>query len=207
VQYLPENEVRKTGMSYAGMHQAGVLDIAYSVFRHNIAARPGPVRIDHFRGRSREVLPYLTGGQFDIVFIDGAHGYEDVKFDIAEAKRLVKDGGLICGDDLELQMHEIDQAFAHAHKEEDYLEDPKSKKYYHPGVAVAVGEAFGPVTSYTGFWIMRVKGKGYEPVVFTTTQTFIPSHFDDKYKAMIMEALKSMGLYSAAAQGPGAAKP
>ena len=58
------------------------------------------------------------------IFIDGAHGYEDVKFDIAEARRLVKDGGFICGDDLELQMHEIDPAFAQAHKEEDYLEDP-----------------------------------------------------------------------------------
>jgi predicted O-methyltransferase YrrM len=202
VQYLPEGD-RAKATHYQGMHQAGMLDIAYSLFRHNIGVRSGPVRIDHFRGRSREVLPYLADRHFDIVFIDGAHGYEDVKFDIAEARRLVKDGGFICGDDLELQMHEIDPAFAHAHKEEDYLHEPKTGKAFHPGVAIAVAEAFGPVSSYTGFWIIQAKGKAYEPVVFTITKTFIPTHFDEKYKALIMEALKSMGLYSAAAQGPG----
>ena len=193
--YLPEEDIKK-GAHYQGMHQAAVLDIAYSVFRHNVSVRSGgPVRIDHFRGRSREVLPYLADRQFDIIFIDGAHAYADVTFDIAESRRLIKDGGFVCGDDLELQMDEIDRDFAEKHKHEDYLEDPKTGKPYHPGVAVAVNEAFGRVSSYTGFWITSVKGGAHEPVVFQSVKTFIPTHFDEKYKGMIMEALRSMGLY------------
>ncbi|MBI1776149.1 MAG: class I SAM-dependent methyltransferase [Proteobacteria bacterium] len=201
--YLPEAEVAK-GPHYLGMHQAASLDIAYSVFRHNIAVASGPVRVDHFRGRSREVLPYLTGKQFDIVFIDGAHGYADVTFDIAETKRLVRDDGFICGDDLELQLDEVDPAFAETKKEEDYLNDPKTGRPFHPGVCVAVHEAFGKVSCYTGFWIMQVRGNAYEPVVFQSIKTFIPTHFDAKYKDMIMEELRTMGLTGPASAAPGA---
>ncbi len=191
--YLAEAEVAQHD-NYRGMHYGASLDIAYSVFRHNIAVGSGPIRVDHFRGRSRDVLPYLAGNQFDIVFIDGAHGHNDVTFDISQARRLVKDGGFICGDDLELQMEEVDRTFAEANKERDYLDDPKTGKKFHPGVAVAVHEAFGRVSSYTGFWIIQSRGKAYEPVVFQAVKTFIPTHFDAKYKDMIMQELKNMGL-------------
>jgi predicted O-methyltransferase YrrM len=46
-------------------------------------------------GPSRMVLPMFTDGHFDFAFIDGSHEYEDVKFDIEEAFRVVKPKGLI----------------------------------------------------------------------------------------------------------------
>lgn len=41
----------------------------------------------------------LSGKKFDFVWIDGDHNYEQVRRDIAHAKALVKDGGLIGGHD------------------------------------------------------------------------------------------------------------
>lgn len=39
-------------------------------------------------------------GEFDCLWIDGGHGYEDVKSDYLTYKGLVKDGGLICFHDI-----------------------------------------------------------------------------------------------------------
>lgn len=46
------------------------------------------------RGTSAEVAPNLAG-PFDLVFIDGAHTFDAVGFDIAVAERLLTPGGLI----------------------------------------------------------------------------------------------------------------
>lgn len=42
---------------------------------------------------------YKTNQKFELIFIDGHHGYEAVKHDIRKAKKLIKPGGLICGHD------------------------------------------------------------------------------------------------------------
>src|SRR5262249_98379 len=40
-----------------------------------------------------------AGGFFDVAYVDGYHGYDVVVEDIANAFRLCKLGGIICGDD------------------------------------------------------------------------------------------------------------
>lgn len=46
-------------------------------------------------GSSKAVLPGLASGQYDFVFIDGDHSYEGVSYDLRQACRLVKPGGVI----------------------------------------------------------------------------------------------------------------
>ena len=79
---------------------------AVDAFMHGYKTNPG--RIDHFltntkdldnvvllKGVSRHVLPSLRDDTFDVVFIDGDHGYEAVSGDIKEAGRILKPGGTI----------------------------------------------------------------------------------------------------------------
>ena len=49
---------------------------------------------------------------FDIAFIDGDHAYTAVLRDLQAACELIRDGGILCGDDLELQIAEIDIGYA-----------------------------------------------------------------------------------------------
>lgn len=51
------------------------------------------------RGLSQDVLPILADKTFDVIFIDGDHRYEYVKFDIEQARRLIRSGGVIVGHD------------------------------------------------------------------------------------------------------------
>ena len=54
---------------------------------------------------------------YDVVFIDADHTYGPVRKDITESLRLIKDGGIICGDDLNLQFHEVDKNNAKLNKD------------------------------------------------------------------------------------------
>lgn len=57
-------------------------------------------RIQRKVGSSRETLPTLPDRSFDVVFVDGDHGYEGCAFDLEQALRLVRDGGWIIVDDV-----------------------------------------------------------------------------------------------------------
>lgn len=54
------------------------------------------------RGVSQDVLPVLADKTFDFIYIDGDHRYEGVKFDIAQAQRLIRKGGTIAGHDYDV---------------------------------------------------------------------------------------------------------
>lgn len=66
-----------------------------SRFSSDIAAQ----RVMVHRAPSHEVLPTLTAGAFDFVYIDGDHTFEGVSKDLSGAFRIVRVGGLVCGDD------------------------------------------------------------------------------------------------------------
>ncbi len=149
---------------YREMWKALHDDSIYELFLHNIAAAGHLDIVLPFRGPSTEVLPAFPRGYFDIVFVDGNHAYAAVSADLKLAAAHVKDGGLLCGDDLELQVQEIDQAYARTQTESDYIRDPRSGREYHPGVTLAVGECIGPVSSIVGCWAARRRGTGWEAV-------------------------------------------
>jgi SAM-dependent methyltransferase len=190
--YLAADDINHDG-AYHVMDRAASIDLAYAVFRHNASCVPRKVRVDHLRGRSKDVLSMLRDRAFDIVYIDGSHYYPDVAADLAEAKRLVAEGGLLCGDDLEQQLAEVDEPFLRANLDRDAVVDPKNQKPYHPGVTLAVSEAMGPVSSYTGFWVMRREGEGFVPVDLSGASPFLPDHFSEEYRKAVRYWVRDSG--------------
>src|SRR5262245_40930792 len=99
---------------------------------------PKDVNCGHIRGKSWEVLPMLRPGFFDVVFIDADHSYQAVVRDLRPSLDLVKEGAILCGDDLNLQLDECDSDFAKAHSEVDFIRDLKTGRNFHLGVTLAV---------------------------------------------------------------------
>lgn len=108
----------------------------------NVKLRSFIGTVDTFRGKH---------GAFDIAYIDGCHRFSACLTDIEAAFKLLKPGGLLCGDDLEKQV-ESDDEHANAHAEDEYVDS------YHPGVSLAVATFFGPpgsVWTSGGVWGVR----------------------------------------------------
>ncbi len=164
---------------YREMADALSSDSIYDLFLHNIEASGHKQRVIPLRGQSATILQTLPQRQFDLVYIDGDHSYTAVLTDLTAARELVKDGGILCGDDLELQLDEIDVAYAKNQIESDYIEDPRSHMKYHPGVTLAVGELFGRVSVTEGFWAIRRQGERWVNVDFSAihcTEEDVPRH-------------------------------
>jgi len=136
----------------------------FPLFLHNIRASGHEDIVVPIRGESRAVLPLLGDRKFPILFVDGDHRYEAAHSDITQSLELVASDGVLCGDDLELQISEIDAAGAWAKKDEDYIRDAKTGKPYHPGVTLAVGKIFDKVAVWDGFWAVRKTAAGWQPV-------------------------------------------
>lgn len=56
-------------------------------------------RVTFVQGDSRKVLPELPEGLFSLVYIDGDHAGATVTHDIVQGSRVLKPGGILCGDD------------------------------------------------------------------------------------------------------------
>lgn len=180
--YWSPDEIQAGGVA-ATMDFMARSDLSYDLFRHNLTFAPPGIRIDHMRGRSADVLAYLADGAFDLVFVDGDHRYPAVASDLRQADRLLAEGGLLCGDDLEHQApaaacEALDPAI-------HYMQDPATGVHYHPGVTRAVAEALGPVSAYDGFFVMRKLGGGYVPEDLSGKTASIPRHFSPALKAAI----------------------
>jgi len=70
-------------------------------FDFNIEATGHASKVTKLRGRSRAVLPFLSEGSYDFVYVDGSHLALDVMCDAAMAWGLLKVGGIIVFDDYE----------------------------------------------------------------------------------------------------------
>ena len=179
--YFDENILNTPGLepSYAKMHKAAQDDTAYELFKHNVdvCQRAFGISVRHQRGVSREVLPTLADGAFDVVYIDGSHAYDDVLYDLNECRRLVSDGGILCGDDLELEatdLSNLDQVRARMNEDLLFIGETQS---FHPGVSLAVHDVLGRVSNYHGFWAMRRRGETFEPVDLRNVRTFGPRYW------------------------------
>jgi tetratricopeptide (TPR) repeat protein len=166
--------------------------IAYRLFLNSKRFVSPRVHVEERPGTSQMVLPGLNRSSFDIVYIDGSHLYADVKYDIEQARSLVCDGGFICGDDLEIQMQDLDRTFCLKNAEVDYIADPLTGRDYHPGVSLAVSDVFGPVSVYRGFWIMQKKQGSFGPV---TLKGFglLPQHWPLEFQHRAAEIVQADG--------------
>lgn len=152
---------------------------AYQIFEHNASLVRGRIEVEPIRDLSENALKRMPDSSFDIVYIDGCHYYREALIDITEGKRLVKDGGILCGDDLELQGVQCDLKNARQNARADFIRDPKSGVSFHPGVTLAVHESLGKVSAFSGFWAMRKAFGKFEKVSFTKARGIIPSHWPE----------------------------
>lgn len=127
---------------------------AFERFCRNIRGADLRAPISYLKGRLLEFVYRLPSNHFDIVYLDASHYYADVVGDLLGAKVLVRDGGVICGDDLERQLVDVPLAECREYANRDFIAG------YHPGVTLAVAEAFGPVFVDGSVWAARVQRDG-----------------------------------------------
>lgn len=101
--------------------------------------------INLIRGDSKPLLEQFQSGIFDLIYIDGDHKYDGCYYDMFQSKKLVKDGGIICGDDYETIVNENNV-------ESIRLDGNKKQVRNHPGVGLAIYDCFREVNSEKGFW-------------------------------------------------------
>lgn len=140
-------------------------DKIYNLFIHNIKAAKMSDMVSILRASSDDAAALLKPMTFDFVYIDSSScGYEQVKRDLLNYGSLLKVGGILSGDDLELQCADIDYVHGDKHKEINCIKDLKTKKYYHPGITLAINDILGSVSMNEGFWAMRKTENGWARV-------------------------------------------
>ena len=106
-----------------------------------------------------------------------------VAAELRMADRLLADGGLLCGDDLESQASPAECTAVNLAVH--YMKDPVTGIHYHPGVTRAVAEAFGLVSTYQGFFVMRKMHSSYRQVDLIGKTATIPRHFPADLKTAL----------------------
>jgi len=139
-------------------------DAIYSLFVHNLGASGYERVIRTVRMPSSRAFEQLRSEKFGLIYIDGNHSYSIVLEDLQNYGNLLEEGGIICGDDLELQASEVDQDMMRSAREKDCIADPRTGKRYHPGVSGAIADYFGSVSSFDGFWVMQKDHDRWLPV-------------------------------------------
>jgi len=149
--YASSEDMQADPGTWAGMATAATdafLSTYLACRRHELRAAHRQVSVNLVRALSTEFLPLFADGSFDFIYVDGDHKYVNVRNDLAHAKRLVKKSGaaIICGDDLEIVPSPDSISLAQKYLDRDYVDG------FHPGVLLAVAEAFGSVAMDNGFW-------------------------------------------------------
>lgn len=151
----------------------------FELFQHNVQAAGVDDLIIIVRARSRDALPLLRPRTFDLVFVDGDHRYDFVREDLLLSRDLVAPEGILCGDDLERQLFDVDQHACIANMDEGFVVDPRTRDHFHPGVTLAVHEVLGAVGERSGFWASRRRGDDiFGPLELQALEeSELPDHF------------------------------
>lgn len=113
------------------------------------------------RGRSEDIAPILAECAFDMIYIDADHRYPAVAHDIRTYAALVRDGGVLCGDDCEGRPCDFDAEFLAAGRDIDFHET------VHCGVVSAVGEYFSSYSIDYSIWSVRRNSTSWKPTRLT----------------------------------------
>jgi predicted O-methyltransferase YrrM len=148
------------------MHRAQESGAVLKLFRHNMASSGCDRIVNLLVETSEKAIPELRKREFDLIYLDASHTCDDVTRDLSMYAPLVRQGGILCGDDLELQYKGIDMKYAEDNKNSDMVYDPVNHREYHPGVTLAVKDFFGSeISCYSGFWVMRKQGDEWQEVL------------------------------------------
>ncbi|MBV9484228.1 MAG: class I SAM-dependent methyltransferase [Acidobacteria bacterium] len=178
---------------YQAMNSAADHGAIFQEFSRNISAAGVENIVHPTKGNSRDVLPGLAAESYHIIFIDGSHLYDDVCNDIIQARRLVVDGGIICGDDYELKIGLVNEATHRAALANsiDFVKDPSTGISYHPGVSQAIADIFDEVSVWDGLWAVRRNGPNFEKIDLSGYESGIPEHLRLGEEALLTERVRS----------------
>jgi predicted O-methyltransferase YrrM len=138
-----------------GVHHIAINSVLKNIYEQEKKAAG---KIYLLRGKASDVCNFFKPNTFDFIYIDGSHYYEQVKEDIRLAKILIKEGGIIAGDDLEAAPTESRLALAKENLDRDFIQCEGENVSFHPGVLLAVYESFPAVTNNTGIWTVVKRG-------------------------------------------------
>lgn len=113
------------------------------LFFHNIESANISKKITTIVGSNEKILKVLPKNYYNIIYLDASHYYEDVLNNIKDCENLIKERGIIIGDDFELSYRDIDQDFARKNLHKDFIIDPLTNSGYHVGVTVALYDFYG----------------------------------------------------------------
>jgi predicted O-methyltransferase YrrM len=125
------------------------LDIArrhdlFGTFMHNVTKAGGQDMVKPMVMPSLDAAALLADASFDLIFIDGDHGYASTAPDIAAWRSKVVPGGILAGHDCENRLDDSNRDFYFSHRHDDSVPAMRPPfQVNHPGVILAVHEAFG----------------------------------------------------------------
>src|SRR5262249_41041586 len=165
VKYFPEKlEVMRVRNSFN-----------HDIFKFNIAQSIGLSHIVELIGDSRAALEGVRDGFFDVIYVDGHHGYDMIASDIENAFRACRPGGIICGDDYDCSP-EMMQSIPDDAKQLDDYKVPSTDIGVHPGVVLAVDGLLGVPRSYGSFWaFVKVSNKAGPPFTDSVVPLDVPA--------------------------------
>ncbi len=146
------------------------------VFIHNVAAGGFADQVRHIKSPSDEAYKILPNRSFDLVYIDGDHSYGQVLRDIEHGLEVLNPGGIMCGDDLEIQADAVQPELLEIHSEigDGWAVNPETGDGYHAGVTRAVSETLGRVSSWHGFWAVKINKLGTHLLDIANVDASIP---------------------------------
>lgn len=124
-------------------------DYLFKIFKHNLNFGNRIKNIKHLKMKSEDAFNYLIKEKynFDLIFIDGSHIYEDIKKDLELALYFKKKYGTeIFLDDLEFTFEELLKVYSDIEVVDNLLKRSKSMDYvvdkvaFHPGPLLAIND-------------------------------------------------------------------
>lgn len=130
-------------------------DILKNLFRHNMKRCLCEVTL--IEGQMLETLSGMQTGSFDLVVLHGTRALTQFAEMYAECRRLLAEGGVLCGTGLELRKEEVDESvcnhgYAFRHTCFAVYDEKSGKRYYPEITAVLSGELDDMNMSNNGFW-------------------------------------------------------
>ncbi len=113
------------------------------LFFHNIESAKISEKITTIVGSNEKILKILPKNYYNIIYLDASHYYEEVLTNLKDCEKLIKEKGIIMGDDFELSYNDIDQDFARQNLDKDFIIDPLTSSGYHVGVTTALYDFYG----------------------------------------------------------------
>jgi hypothetical protein len=87
----------------------------------------------------------------DFIYLDGSHSYSELMNEIAISLRILRLGGILCGDDLDALPSDDLVHECQPHRNKDLLQ-LKDGRFVHPGVICAIADALPNVEYDAGHW-------------------------------------------------------